>query len=64
MDDDRVRRIRELAYRLWEEAGSPHGEAGRYWAEAERRVDAGEDEDVELAVMERQRKRQVDESEE
>lgn len=28
-------RVREIAYLLWEKAGSPHGESERHWAEAE-----------------------------
>jgi hypothetical protein len=32
-------RIRELAHKLWVEAGQPHGEHKRHWEEAERLVD-------------------------
>lgn len=42
MDVDRDRRIRDLAYDLWEQAGRPDGGAEEYWYEAERRL-AGED---------------------
>jgi hypothetical protein len=62
-DEERARRVRELAYRLWEEAGKPEGgRAAEFWVEAERQVEAGADEQVELEVVER--KRQADESEE
>ncbi len=30
--------IRELAYRMWEEAGRPEGAADRFWREAEAQV--------------------------
>ena len=30
--------VRELAYRLWEEAGCPEGEPERFWLEAEDRI--------------------------
>ncbi|MFJ5487693.1 DUF2934 domain-containing protein, partial [Hansschlegelia beijingensis] len=41
---DRERRIREIAYQLWEDAGRPEGQERQHWLEAERRVaaDAGE----------------------
>lgn len=35
-DVERERRIREKAYRLWEEAGRPEGRALEHWAEANR----------------------------
>jgi hypothetical protein len=38
MDSERERRIRELAYELWEQAGKPDGGAEEYWYEAERRL--------------------------
>ena len=42
MDTERERRIRELAYDLWERDGRPEGGADEYWYEAERRI-AGEE---------------------
>jgi hypothetical protein len=35
--DDRERRLRELAYEVWEEAGRPAGQEERHWSEAEKR---------------------------
>jgi hypothetical protein len=29
--DNREQRIRETAYRLWEQDGRPHGQADRHW---------------------------------
>lgn len=37
---DRDVHIRDLAYRIWEEAGRPHGEDERHWDEAQRRYAA------------------------
>ncbi|MGE0213314.1 MAG: DUF2934 domain-containing protein [Parvibaculaceae bacterium] len=38
-DGERERKIREKAYRLWEEAGRPEGRALEHWAEANRKFD-------------------------
>ena len=38
MDLDRERRIREIAYDLWEQAGRPAEGADRYWYQAERQL--------------------------
>jgi hypothetical protein len=35
-------RIREKAYRLWEEAGSPDGEEERFWLQAKIEIDRDE----------------------
>ena len=40
MDSEQDRRIRELAYELWERAGRPDGGADEYWYEAERQLAA------------------------
>jgi hypothetical protein len=32
---DRQKHLESLAYRLWEEAGRPEGQATRFWKEAE-----------------------------
>lgn len=32
--------VRDLAYRLWEDAGNPHGQDMAFWLEAERRLAA------------------------
>ena len=40
MSEDREQRIRELAYRFWEEDGRPEGRADDYWRRAEAEVDA------------------------
>lgn len=36
MDTERDLQIRELAYRLWEDAGRPDGGADEFWYAAER----------------------------
>lgn len=36
MVDDRNARIREQAYRLWQQEGEPHGRDREHWEEAER----------------------------
>jgi hypothetical protein len=41
MEDERTQRIRETAYRLWEQAGRPAGGADEFWYEAERLVAEG-----------------------
>ena len=38
MDLDRERRIREIAYDLWEQAGRPAEGADQYWYQAERQL--------------------------
>ena len=38
--DDRERRVRDEAYRLWDEAGRPEGAGEAYWYEAEKRIEA------------------------
>jgi Protein of unknown function (DUF2934) len=40
--DNKEQRIRETAYRLWEEDGRPHGQADRHWNIAQKL--AGDDE--------------------
>jgi hypothetical protein len=35
---DEYRAIRDLAYRLWEARGRPHGSADDDWLEAERQI--------------------------
>jgi hypothetical protein len=37
---DREERIREIAHRLWEEAGRPSGLADQHWEKAQQIVDA------------------------
>ena len=34
-DDDRLQRIREIAYGLWEKEGSPEGRQDEFWHRAE-----------------------------
>jgi hypothetical protein len=36
--DDHEDRVRTLAYRLWEEAGRPHGRGDEFWHAAERQI--------------------------
>jgi hypothetical protein len=40
MDQSREERIRERAYRLWQDDGSPEGRADEYWGRAEAQIDA------------------------
>jgi hypothetical protein len=42
-DDDRARRIRERAHRLWEQEGRPEGREALHWHEAERQLVAEEE---------------------
>lgn len=44
MTDDRDARVREHAYRLWQQEGEPHGRDRDHWEQAEREV--GNDEDA------------------
>lgn len=45
MNEDREERIRQRAYRLWQEEGSPEGRADEYWSRAQAQIDAeGDDE--------------------
>jgi hypothetical protein len=37
---DNEQRIREAAYRVWEEEGRPNGQEHRHWASAAHRIDA------------------------
>lgn len=39
---DRQKEIEKLAYEKWERAGSPHGQHGGFWAEAEKEYDAAQ----------------------
>lgn len=36
----REERIRELAYRMWDEAGRPQGQDEYFWSKAEAEIDA------------------------
>lgn len=38
MTEEREQRIRDLAYRMWEEDGRPEGRAAEYWQRAEAEV--------------------------
>lgn len=39
MDNDRETRIRQRAYQLWLDEGSPQGKQDDHWAQAEREID-------------------------
>jgi hypothetical protein len=39
-DEERERRIRELAYQLWQSEGSPDGREKEYWHRARERIEA------------------------
>ncbi len=41
-DTDRLERIRQMAHRIWESEGRPHGQDERHWRMAERLVEASE----------------------
>lgn len=43
-DEDRLRRIREIAYDLWEKEGRPEGREHEFWLRAEEIVDGKTDE--------------------
>jgi hypothetical protein len=45
-DEDRLQRIRETAYGLWEQEGYPEGREHDFWLRAERIVDGKSDDDV------------------
>ena len=45
-DEDRLQRIRETAYGLWEQAGYPEGQEHDFWLRAEQIVDGKDDKDV------------------
>jgi hypothetical protein len=45
-DEDRLQRIRETAYGLWEQEGYPEGRDHEFWLRAEQIVDESEDDAV------------------
>lgn len=47
--EDRAPQVRELAYYLWEKAGRPCGREHEFWAEASREIEAGDEEERDLA---------------
>ena len=46
--DERVAAIAELAYRLWEERGCPHGSPEDDWYKAELAIDGEQDRQPEM----------------
>ena len=42
-DIEREARIRDMAHRIWESEGRPHGQEDRHWKMAERLIVASED---------------------
>ena len=44
MENDRETRIRQRAYQLWLDGGSPEGKQEDHWAQAEREIDNGDPE--------------------
>jgi len=44
--EDRLQRIRDLAYTLWEKEGRPEGRDHDFWLRAEAMVDGGDDDVV------------------
>jgi hypothetical protein len=52
IDEQRIRKIRERAYLLWEEAGCPEGQGNEFWSLAQQEIsmqDASVDETLEEA---------------
>ncbi len=39
MESNREKRVRELAYQIWQREGEPHGRAGEHWAQAEAEIE-------------------------
>ncbi|TIU34760.1 MAG: DUF2934 domain-containing protein [Mesorhizobium sp.] len=39
MDDDRIEKIRQRAYEIWQREGSIHGDHERHWHQAEMEID-------------------------
>lgn len=44
MENDRQTRIRQRAYQLWLDGGSPEGKQEVHWAQAEREINNGDQE--------------------
>ncbi|MCW0001215.1 DUF2934 domain-containing protein [Pararhizobium sp. YC-54] len=44
MENDRETRIRQRAYQLWQDEGSPEGKHEEHWAQAAREIDSGDGE--------------------
>jgi Protein of unknown function (DUF2934) len=44
MTDEREDRIRQRAYELWQQEGTPDGKPDDHWYQAEREIDEGEGE--------------------
>jgi hypothetical protein len=62
MDQQREDRIRQRAYRLWQDDGSPEGRADEYWGRAEAQIDAeGGLEAPEPAIEQSDKRRQAGE---
>ena len=65
-DDERMRRIRERAYEIWEREGRPEGRASVYWYLAELEIaetesEVGDSRDVAVREAARQYNRDVKE---
>jgi Protein of unknown function (DUF2934) len=50
MIEDKEQRIREIAYRIWENEGCPPNQAERHWEMARKAIEAEEMERVRIAV--------------
>lgn len=59
MDQQREERIRQRAYRLWEDDGSPEGRADEYWSSAEAQIDAEGGEEPPSPTVEQSDKRRL-----
>lgn len=59
MDKQKEDRIRQRAYQLWEDDGSPEGRADDYWGRAEAQVNAEGDEAPPEPTAEQSDKRRV-----
>ncbi len=49
--EDREKRIRELAYAIWQQEGRPEGRAEEHWRMAETAVEAMERAEVEITLQ-------------
>ncbi len=49
--EDRQKRIRELAYAIWQQEGRPEGRAEEHWRMAEAAVEAMERAEVEITLQ-------------
>ncbi|MFC0399186.1 DUF2934 domain-containing protein [Paraburkholderia rhizosphaerae] len=61
-DEDSELRIRERAYHLWEQDGSPEGRADEYWDKARRQILAEGDDGPASVSADQSKKRQMEDA--